>query len=161
MVARSDIILIAEVREVEPTFDLQPWSGGLIGSKQHVRYEIRSVLKGEFPDGEVRVAFYLIKNSLTAGKDWPHLSPELFQKNSLHIVFIEIDPLSPPTKENTSPISSYVGATADCGAIIATFDAEATIRRLLLRTKEEAAGTINGTEGHKVTVSDKTVAPVP
>src|SRR2546423_83526 len=78
----SDVILVAEVKEVEPISELQPWTG-LISSKQYVRYEVKYVLKGEMPESEVRVGFYLIKNSMTADKTRTQLSTELFKEHNV------------------------------------------------------------------------------
>jgi len=124
----SDVILVAEVKEVEPISELQPWTG-LISSKQYVRYEVKYVLKGEMPESEVRVGFYLIKNSMTADKTRTQLSTELFKEHNVHIVFLRRDQ-NPPSTGGNQPPPSYTSVDQDYGAIIATPDAEAAIRAL-------------------------------
>lgn len=125
---RSDVVMTAEVVEVEPTSELQPWSG-LISSKQYVRYRVRAVLKGELSESEVRVGFYLVKNSLTADKGRARLSPELFKEHSVHIVFLTRDPKPPADNGNPPPPASYTAADQDCGALIATPATEAVLQQ--------------------------------
>ncbi len=128
---RSDIIVIAEVKEVEPTSVLQPWSGGLVSSYQYVKYSVRSVLKGESPGDEVRVAFLLVRSSVMADKSRPQLSSELFKQGSLQILFLKHNrKLTPPDGEPQAP-PTYTGAQQDYGAIPATPEAEAAVRALL------------------------------
>ena len=122
-VSRSAVIIVAEVKEVEPTSELQPWSG-LISSWQFVRYEVKQALKGEMPKGEVRVAFMLIPNSLTADKSRPGLSPELFKKQNVHILFLDGD-RQPPVLG-----ARYTGVGQDYGAIMATPTALKKIRAM-------------------------------
>ena len=120
---RSDIVAIAEVKEVEPTSELQPWSG-LTSSWQFVRYEVKEVIKGETPEGEIRVGFMLVPNSLTADKSRPGLSPELFKNHSLHIIFLELD------RQPATVGTHYTGVNQDYGAITATPAAQKKIRAL-------------------------------
>jgi hypothetical protein len=129
MVGDAAVVLIAEVKEEEPTFENQPWTG-FAASKQYVRYEVKSVLKGELPDSEVRIGFYLIKNSLTADKSRPQLSPELFKKHNVHIIFLQLDLKPPASDGNPPPPPSYTALDENYGAIIATPDTEAAIRAL-------------------------------
>jgi hypothetical protein len=123
LTGRSDVIIVAEVKEVEPTSDLQPWSG-LISSWQYVRYDVKKVLKGELRQSEVRVGFILVPNSLTADKSRPGLSPELFKEHNIHIVFLKLD-RKPPVIG-----TRYTGVSQDYGAIIVTPAVETKIRRL-------------------------------
>lgn len=118
LTGRSDVVIVAEVKEVEPTSELQPWSG-LVSSWQYVRYEVRKVLKGKMPEGEVRVGFILVPNSLTADKSRPGLSSELFKEDNVHIVFLELN-RQPPVMG-----TPYTAVSQDYGAIMATPAAEA------------------------------------
>lgn len=128
LTGRSDVVIVAEVKKVEPTWEPQPWSG-LSSSWQFVRYEVREVVKGELPEGEVRAGFILVPNSLTADKSRPGLSPELFKEHSVHIVFLERDRLP---REMGAP---YTGVGQDYGAIMATPAPQKKIRALISTSK--------------------------
>ena len=134
LVDRSEVVVVAKVEEVEPTSAGQPWSG-LISSNQYVQYSVREVLKGELPDGKIRVSFILVRNGLTADESQPRLSFELFQKNNVHILFLKRD--SPSTDKKQLPWLSwlsYKSIDEDYGAIMATPDVGAKIRALASTT---------------------------
>jgi hypothetical protein len=133
LVGRSDLVVVAEVKKVDPTSELQPWSG-LTSSWQFVRYEVKEVLKGEFPTGEVKVGFILVKNSLTADKSRPALSPELFKEHNVHIVFLDLDRLIPEMG------TRYAGVSQDYGAIMFTPEAADTVRALSAESKDGEKG---------------------
>lgn len=120
---RSDVVAVAELKEVEPTSELQPWSG-LTSSWQFVRYRVKKVLKGKMSEDEVRVGFMLVPNSLTADKAKPGLSPELFKAHNVHIIFLGLD-RQPPILG-----TRYTGVSQDYGAITATPAAQKKIRAL-------------------------------
>lgn len=127
---RSEIIVAAEVAEVEPTDMQQPWTG-LITSKQFVQYNIREVLKGEVSDAQIRVGFMLFQNSLTADKDQPRLSPELFRKGNVHILFLKRGRRSPAAEKKRLPWLnwlSYDSVDSDYGAVMAAPAVEAKVR---------------------------------
>jgi hypothetical protein len=130
---RADVVVVAEVKKVEPTSELQPWSG-LTSSWQFVRYEVKEVLKGEFPTGEVKVGFILVKNSLTADKSRPALSLELFKEHNVHIVFLDLDRLVPEMG------TRYAGVSQDYGAILFTPEAAAAVRALSSESKDGEEG---------------------
>lgn len=127
LAGRADIVVVAEVKEVEPTSELQPWSG-LISSWQFVRYKVREVLKGEMSEGEVRVGFILVPGSLTADKSRPGLSPELFKPQNVHILFLERD-RQPPVLG-----ARYTGVSQDYGSITATPTVQKKIRSMITHT---------------------------
>lgn len=118
---RSEVVIIAEVKVVEPTSELQPWSG-LTSSWQFVRYEVKEVLKGEMPQGEVRVGFMLVPNSLTADKRKPGLSTDMFKAGNVHIVFLGLD-RQPPVLG-----TRYTAVSQDYGVITATPAVQKKIR---------------------------------
>lgn len=88
MTRDAEVIFVGEVVEVERPALIQSWSG-LTVYKQHVRYNVTAVLKGEFSEAEVWVGYPIYYRSLLADKDVPQLSPEVFKTNNAHIVFMK------------------------------------------------------------------------
>jgi hypothetical protein len=101
---RAEVVVVAEVAEVEPTSELQPWSG-LISSRQYIQYDVREILKGEVPDGKIRVRFMLVRNNLTADESRPRLSPEPFQKWNVHILLLERDRQPPGDRQEAAAMA--------------------------------------------------------
>jgi hypothetical protein len=128
---RAAIVLIAQVKEVEPAGATSGWSG-VLASMQQVRYEVREVIKGEVPKGEVLVAYYLVKNSLTADKDLPRLSPELFKEQNVHILFLEPDRKRATAGVPRAAAAPYVAFDENCGAITFTPETAVEVRRSIL-----------------------------
>jgi hypothetical protein len=81
----------------------------------------------------VWVGYPIYYNSLTADKSGPQLSPELFKKNNIHIIFLKLDKKPAPSSVTPPGSPSYVTLDVNCGAIIATPAVEAKIRRLALK----------------------------
>lgn len=129
MVRDSDVVLIAEVKEVQAPSLMQAWSG-LVVFKQYVRYEVKAVLKGEMSQSEVRVGYPIYYKSLTADKSRPQLSPELFKEKNLHIVFLKLDKDSSKAEAKQQASSSYVALDINFGAIMDTSASEEQIRHI-------------------------------
>ncbi|MBA3243095.1 MAG: hypothetical protein H0T60_17895 [Acidobacteria bacterium] len=130
-VSKAKVVMIAEVAEIDAPPRLMAWSG-LMAVTQRVKYKVRTVLKGELPEGDVWVSFYLVHHSLTADKDSPQVSPELFKENNVHVVFLELDKKPSSGETDATAARSYVAIDENCGAILATPTAEKKIRRLAL-----------------------------
>lgn len=137
MTRDSEIVFVGEVVEVEERGLIQ-WSG-LTLYRQHVRYEVKSVLKGEFSGGEVWVGYPIYHGSLLADKEVPQLSPEVFKTDNVHIVFMKRfkEPEPPPFSNprlnpSAKPAikSPYGPVDVNCGALADTPDAEAEVRRI-------------------------------
>jgi hypothetical protein len=138
---RAEVVVVAEVAEVEPTSVQQPWSG-LVSSWQFVQYNVREVIKGEVPDGKIRVRFMLSEHSLTADESRPRLSPQLFQKRNVHLLFLERDHRSPATDKKQMPWLSwllYKSFDSDYGAVMDVPAVEAKIRELSSASKDAGA----------------------
>ena len=129
MVRDSVVVLVAEVKEVETPSLTASWSGLAI-FKQHVLYKVRAILKGEITEREVRVGYSVYKNSLTADKNRPQLSPVLFKKNTVHIVFLKLEEKSAVDGANQPTTPSYLALDVNCGAILDTPAVEAEIRAM-------------------------------
>jgi hypothetical protein len=142
MTRDSEVVFVGEVLDVEHPL-MQGWSG-LTLYRQHVRYEVKAVLKGKLSEKELWVGYPIYHGSLLADKDVPQLSPEVFKANSVHIVFMKrikesnpppftgplpgkpLDPSAkPPIKSPYGPVDVNYGALADTPA------AEAEIRRII------------------------------
>ncbi len=127
--AKADVVMIAEVAELENDA-LSFWSG-VMGVRQHVRYKVKTVLKGELAESVVRVAFYVVHHSATADKDEPQLSPELFKENSVHVVFLKREKKPDADNAKAAETHSYLGLDQNCGALVATPALEENVRRLV------------------------------
>lgn len=135
------VVFVGEVKEVEKPSLLQSWSG-LILFRQHVRYEVKTVLKGTLSEKELWVGVPIYYNSLLADKDVPQLSPEVFKTNSVQIVFMKHVKESAPPPSSSPPLnpsakpaikSPYGVVDVNCGATADNPAAEAEIRRLASR----------------------------
>ncbi len=133
MTRDSEVVLVGEVKDVETPAMLQSWAG-LVVFKQHVRYEVKAVLKGKMPRSEVWVGYPIYYNSPLADKDLPRLSPEIFKTNSVHVVFIKLDKKAAAADSKQPETPSYVTVDVNCGAIIDTPDVETKIRTLTSTT---------------------------
>jgi hypothetical protein len=137
MTREAEVVFVGEVIEVEERSMIQ-WSG-LTLYKQHVRYEVKAVLKGKLSEKELWVGYPIYHGSLLADKDVPQLSPEIFKTDSVHIVFMEHvkelnpPPFSPPRlNPSAKPAikSPYGPVDVNCGALADSPAAEAEIRRI-------------------------------
>jgi hypothetical protein len=139
MTRDAEVVFVGEVREVEEPSLMQSWSG-LILFRQHVRYEVKAVLKGKLSEKELWVGYPIYYESLLADRETPQLSPEVFKTASAHLVFIKhIKEPTPPLKsppeappaEKRQVISPYGPVDVNCGALASTPAAEEEIRRLV------------------------------
>jgi hypothetical protein len=133
----SEVVVVAEVAELEPADAQQPWSG-LISSKQFVQYDVREVLKGEVSDAKIRVGFMLLQNSLTADENQPRLSPELFRKGNVHVLFLKRDLRSRAADKQRTPWLkwlAYDSIDSDYGAVTSTPGLIEKIRALQPKSK--------------------------
>jgi hypothetical protein len=142
MTRDAEVVFVGEVVEVEERGLIQ-WSG-LTLYKQHVRYKVTAVLKGEFSESKVWVGYPIYHGSLLADKEVPQLSPKVFKTNNAHIVFMKhVKERNPPPFSGPPPgmplypsakpsiKSPYGPADVNCGALADTPAAEAEIRRIV------------------------------
>lgn len=142
MTRDAEVVFVGEVREVEKPSLMQSWSGLAI-FRQHVRYEVKALLKGELSEKELWVGYPLYYKSLLADKEAPRLSPELFKTDGVHLVFIKHieGPTPPPFKSASETLpawkrqitSPYGPVDANCGAIPVEPGVEDIIRRMVAK----------------------------
>jgi hypothetical protein len=113
----AEIVVVAEVEEVGPS--LGAWSG-LLASVQHVKYRVVEVLKGKMKSNEIDAGHYVVHNSLTADKEKPHLSPELFKPGNRLILILSRErghgcKLETPKKD----MEAFCSPNENAGAILA------------------------------------------
>lgn len=128
LAAKSNIIARGEVVNVKP-HQVNCWSGTLI-CMADVTYDIKQVLKGNVKDEQIVVEHVLVSNSLTAdvNMDVPRLSPTLFRKGNVLLLFLEAQRTTRHT-DGTELISEgvrYFDEDENCGAI--TPDAAAGLK---------------------------------
>jgi hypothetical protein len=108
----SDYVLIGKVISIDPA--PRTWSG-IVWVPQKVKYKLIKNLKGEIVEKKINVTHYVVKNTLTADKEFPQLSPSLFSKGNLIILF-----LSKTTENENEARINYKSEDSNCGALIAT-----------------------------------------
>lgn len=128
---RADFVLVAEVKEVEPSSEVFPpmWSGA-VRFKDFVHYDLKEVLKGDGVEFEFTTGYDLIATSRLIDKEQPRLSPSLFKKGARQILFLEAAP-NPFGDSRPTPSQYYVSIDQDCGAVVATDKTEALLRKIL------------------------------
>ena len=114
----SDLVVQARVVEVGPSLGL--WSGGYVVA-QRVDYEIEGILKGQLQDKRIRVAHYVIGGSLSADQKVARLSPSLFAKGNILVLFLVRDMnsnyISPPESIDDNGIRKFLIRDPNCGAL--------------------------------------------
>jgi hypothetical protein len=85
MTQKSEVILVVKIVEVKspPSF----WSG-VMPAIQQVRYKVLRTIKGSTPHNEITVRHFVVRNSLTADRTSPRLSPRLFAPGSRLLLFL-------------------------------------------------------------------------
>jgi hypothetical protein len=117
LVASSEIIALAEIIAIEDIRD-GLWSG-TFETKQYVTYQVQSILKGELDNSTIKVAHFLYRNSLTVDHEKPQLSPKLFQKGKILLLFIKIGQrIMKGEKGNYFRENELVSVDENCGAVV-------------------------------------------
>jgi hypothetical protein len=129
-VNRADFVLVAEVKEVEPASKVFPpmWSGAVV-FRDFVHYDLKKVLKGDGVELEFTAGFMLVATSRLVDKE-PRLSPTLFKEGTRQILFLKAAP-NPFGDSRPKPLQYYVSIDQDCGAVAATDETEALLRKIL------------------------------
>lgn len=85
----ADLIVLAEVSDVgtPPNF----WSGQFPATQQ-VNYKVVEVIKGHLDATQLDLGLSVVQNSSLSDTERPSLSPHLFAKGKLHIIFLKTTP---------------------------------------------------------------------
>ena len=127
---KAQVIVVAEIEEVGPPPQVSAWSG-LLAVRQGVKYRVRSVLRGQTTEDVMWVSFYLIHGSRTVSRDVPELSPKLFEKTKVHMLFLQPAKQPAAIEAGAAPASSYSAIDANCGAIPAETGLVEEVRRII------------------------------
>lgn len=127
---KAEVVVVAEIEQVSPPPTVQTWSG-LLAVWQSVKYRVRSVLKGKATEDVIWVNFYLIHGSRTVSKDVPQLSPELFKKTNVQVLFLEPSKQPAANEAGATPANTYAAIDANCGAVPAETGLVDDVRRMV------------------------------
>ena len=131
----TPIIVVAEIIEVKPEVGI--WSGYTAFVQQQVRYQVKEILKGKLSPGEIEVGHFIIKNSPTVDSERARLSPRLFAKGKLFILF-----LTPVTKKFSAlgfkperMDRAFFVDNYECGALPVTTERIKAMRHILAKSE--------------------------
>jgi hypothetical protein len=114
----AEVVVIAEVIEVHPPL-YHFWSG-LVPNFQHVRYRVIKVLKGKVKKNEIDAGHYVVLNSLTANKERPRLSQELFKPGNRLVLALSREKDDKCRLKNPEQnIEAFCSPSENYGAILA------------------------------------------
>jgi hypothetical protein len=116
LVNESELVLVGRVEQI--TTSTHSWSGP-IPVKQYVRYDIGKVLKGKFHEATIEVGHYVVKNSLSADKELPQLSAQIFQPGTSLVLFIRRAPRWQRKEGKLYKLKEFEAVDSDCGVLIA------------------------------------------
>jgi hypothetical protein len=114
----ADVVVVAEVVETHPPL-LGVWSG-LVASVQHTQYKVIEVLKGDVKSNEIDAGHYVVYHSLTADKEKPQLSPDLFKQGNRLILSLSREMGHGCKLDNPAPgIETFCSQDENYGAVLA------------------------------------------
>ncbi|MGH9874728.1 MAG: hypothetical protein ACRD9S_19920 [Pyrinomonadaceae bacterium] len=109
----AEVIVVAQVVEVQPTgLPLEIWSGPVL-STQNVRFKVKGVLKGNINECDITVSFALAYKTNTADEKHARLSPQLFAEGKILLLFLKKN-----SEQKLSPSTvGYRSIDSNCGAV--------------------------------------------
>src|SRR5713101_6918221 len=100
---KAEVIVVAQVVEVEPTdLPVEIWSGPVL-STQKVRFKVKDVLKSNVAGSDITVSFALAYKTNTADEKHARLSSKLFADGKVLVLFLKKD-----SEQKASSTNGYI-----------------------------------------------------
>lgn len=108
----AEVIVVAQVIEVQPTgLPMEIWSGPVL-STQNVRFKVKDVFKGNVDGREIIVSFALEYKSNTADEKHARLSSRIFREGKVLLLFLKKE-----SEQKSSSSTGYISIDSNCGAV--------------------------------------------
>lgn len=135
----SQIVVTAELMGTEDTLGsspfFRPWCG-LAFTTEDAYYHVIEVFKGEVASPNIAVEHAICWDTVTVGGYSPALSPELFKKGNVLLLFLKTGSHQPDRQRPLPFPSVYEDTDENCGAVEANDEAALSIAESMRATPE-------------------------